>query len=423
MKRKLIAVALAGLTLAPVVAQAEVTLYGSMRGAFENVRASSDGTLGAAVSPEIQSRSRVSSNSSYIGFKGSENLGNGLAAIWDIRQYVSSDQGGGAFGGSGLGNTFVGLKSNDYGTVLLGRHDTPYKLTTLKLDPFVDTLGDYNSIIGAVSFKNPSIGGLVTTPLTPNATAGVVSGGASGQFDLRATNAIAYVSPTISGFTGAIAYVANEGKANVGTPTSLNPYAWSLGLMYDVKLDANQSLYLSYGYEQHNDMGLVATGLNVTSTATTTGRSKDKANKLGIGYTYQDLTLGFVYEKIDLSSEVAGAANAEYSRKAYHLSAAYKMGPTTLKAAYAKADKGSYGGSLGNPVEGLGATQWTIGADYDLSKRTKLFAVYTALDNKSSTAQGGAYDLAPMTTSGGALGGISQGNDVKGVSVGIKHDF
>ena len=44
-------------------------------------------------------------------------------------------------------NTFVGL-TGGFGTAILGRHDTPYKLATRSLDVFADNIADNRSIMG-----------------------------------------------------------------------------------------------------------------------------------------------------------------------------------------------------------------------------------------------------------------------------------
>ncbi len=75
-------------------------------------------------------------------------------------------------------NTFVGL-AGGWGTALMGRHDTPMKISTGKLDLFADTMADYN---GTVGFR-----------------------------DLRADNAVAYISPSFAGFTFAGAIIPAGG--------------------------------------------------------------------------------------------------------------------------------------------------------------------------------------------------------------------
>ena len=141
MKKSLIALAVAGAFAAPAMAAtSNVDVYGLMHFAIEDTNVNGQ---------DLQVTDRVS----RIGFKGSEDLGGGLKAIWQIEQQINATNsanttvttstatittsgghsythnhtasvGNGAFGGAGLRNTFIGL-SGSFGTVLMGRHDTP----------------------------------------------------------------------------------------------------------------------------------------------------------------------------------------------------------------------------------------------------------------------------------------------------------
>ena len=96
MNKKLVAVAVAGLLAAPLAAQAQtanVTLYGRLNMTMEAVN-------GQAVDPNLPRRPRlpvnrtvyrVNSNSSRLGVRGSESLGGGLSAIFQIESSVNAD--------------------------------------------------------------------------------------------------------------------------------------------------------------------------------------------------------------------------------------------------------------------------------------------------------------------------------------------
>jgi predicted porin len=135
MNKKLIALAIAGATIAPAaLAQSAnpVTLYGTLNIDFENVKAA--GAAGAGVN--ALSRNRVSANSSNFGFRGTEDLGGGLKAFFQLEMgSVAIDVGGGNLAGR---NSAVGLQGSA-GTVLLGNWDTPYKSSTGSADAFYGT--------------------------------------------------------------------------------------------------------------------------------------------------------------------------------------------------------------------------------------------------------------------------------------------
>ena len=132
--------------------------------------------------------------SNRVGVKGSEDLGNGLKAIYQLEfgiNFGDNNIPGGANGGVSIRNSFVGL-AGGFGTVLLGRHDTPLKISTGKLDLFSDTMADYN---GTVGFD-----------------------------DIRADNAVAYISPSFSGFSFMGAVVSSGGgTAGSGRQHQLGP--------------------------------------------------------------------------------------------------------------------------------------------------------------------------------------------------------
>jgi predicted porin len=130
--------------------------------------------------------------------------------------------------------------------------------------------------------------------------------------------------------------------------------------------------------------------------------------KLGLGYTMNALNLGFIYENIGVSSGLNGAG---LDRTAYYLSAAYKMGNNTLKAAFAKANDG-------DSAADTAAKQWTLGAEHAMSKRTSVYALYTKMDN----AAGATYGIGG-NGAGGAYVPTVGGDDPRAISLGMKHSF
>ena len=382
-QKKLIVVALAAATFSsPALAEtANVSVYGTADMSFDLINTGSTAAGAAGVS-----KNAVSSNVSKLGFKGSEGLGDGLSAIWQIEQQINMDNTGGTFG---TRNTFLGLKSDSAGTVLLGRHDTPYKLATRKLDIFGDSIADNRALLGGVSATS-----LATVPLL--AAAGK-SAGAS--FDGRQPDVIAYISPAMSGFTGALAYVA--GAEATTTAAQIKGSAWSLAGMYDVA-----PFYGSLGYEVHN-LGTAATGTVVPPAALAAlAGLRESATKLGFGYKFDALDMGFVYER---TSDNFGALGANaLGHNAYYLSGKYNMEMNAIKLAYGKA------GQLGTTAN-TGANQFSLGYDHGLSKRTKLYAIYSRISNQS-----GVNYVFSQTTATSANGA---GASPSVFSLGMKHSF
>src|SRR5258706_8645715 len=177
MKLKRIPLAGMGLFAVPAVALAEstVTIYGTLNADVESVKA--EGGSGT----KFSSRSRVTSNSSNIGFRGTEDLGQGFGAFFQVESSVNIDSGTSS-GFWASRNSGVGLRSNDYGQVLLGQWDSPYKFATSRIDPTADTgIAAYSGIMGGTGSITARQGGNNFAERT--------------SFDRRATNVVQYCTP------------------------------------------------------------------------------------------------------------------------------------------------------------------------------------------------------------------------------------
>lgn len=316
MKKSLIALAVAGVVSAPAfAATSNVDVYGVMNIAIQDTDvAGSDMT--------------ILDNTSRVGLKGSEDLGGGMKAIWQIESALGGN-GTTAIGTAatlGTRNTFVGL-AGDFGTALMGRHDTPYKLGTGSLDIFGDTIGDYNL-------------GRTGQQIVNN------------THDHRNGSALAYISPTFSGFHAAVAVVMNNGEAGTALSNGSAIDATSMTGVY-----VNGPLFASLSYQNAKSL-------------------KSKGTKLGLGYTMGDAKVGFVYESVN--NAAAGA-----DTKAWLINGVYNMGPIALKAQYGDNNNGA----------AKNGDAWALGADYNLSKRTAAYVVYAAGDNGAPAGDIAGWNL------------------------------
>ncbi|HFA1110756.1 TPA: porin, partial [Neisseria gonorrhoeae] len=119
MKKSLIALTLAAL---PVAATADVTLYGAIKAGVQTYR-SVEHREGKVVG--VETGSEISDFGSKIGFKGQEDLGNGLKAVWQLEQGASV---AGTNTGWGNKQSFIGLKGG-FGTIRVGSLNSPLKNT------------------------------------------------------------------------------------------------------------------------------------------------------------------------------------------------------------------------------------------------------------------------------------------------------
>ena len=379
MQKKLLTIAVAAALAAPVAVMADVTVYGQAHYSYDWVDGATVG--GKSVSEDATGVSR----NSRIGFKGAEDLGGGLKGLWQVEAEVNGNE-----NGVDWRNTFVGL-SGGFGTVLAGRHDTPYKLATGKLDPFGDRIGDYNVVVA-------SFNGVVTS-------------------DERAPQTIAYVSPNFAGFHGAIAYVSHYYADGKGDGDE-SDRAVSAMVMYD-----NAGFFASAAYEYgwgNNLAGVLAPNLaGALGLAALPGYMDEPSitsYKFGLGYTFAGFTIGGIYENIEVDIDKAGAKAATAAsfkgvdRDAYYVTASYAFGNNALKGFWGMADDI-------DDYKDSGAYMYGIGYDYNLSKRTTLYAMYAGINNENN----GRYAL----WGGQGLNGSysSNGHNVNGYSLGVIHKF
>ena len=367
-QKKLIVVALAAAIASPLSALADngnFTLYGVADLSYDFVN-TGDGTAAANTPPTVSGTSKrvVSSNLSKFGFKGTEDLGEGLSANWQVEQQINFDDA--AKNTFASRNTYASLKSEKLGTVLFGIHDTPYKFATRKLDPFGDNVGDNRALMGA--------------PKTIASNQG---------FELRPTNVFMYTSPTFSGFNAAIATVnlTEDNTTGIQKKNDLTSFA----VMYDAA-----PFYGSIAHESHK-LETVSIG------------GEESANRVGFGFKPEDkaFALGVIYEK---TSDNLGTAGADKNgHKATYVSGKYLMGNNAIKLGYTKASDFS--------VAYSGATQVSVGYDHGLSKRTKLYALYTKISN----GKGSNYEFSQ--SSGATKTNNGFGTSPSVVSLGIKHTF
>lgn len=352
MQKKLIALAVAGLMAAPMAASAaNVEAYGK-------VRLSVDFTdNGDANTANEDSMMAVSSNSSRLGFKGSEDLGNGLTAKFQMEAEVNMDDGSDLT--SGMRNTFVGL-SGDFGEVRLGKHDTPYKMSTK--DIFGDTRADYNggsAKIGTVSAK--------TGPI---------------RLDNRAGNVLAYISPDMNGFTFAGALVTDLDDDDLAATKNGNTDGVSLMGVYNAG-----PLGVSLAIET----------LGEASPYTPTGSSTVddiEGTKFGVSYDIQEgTTVRFIFESVDYGTN----GSAAMEQDAIYLSGSHKVGNgVTAKLAFGQLDDFGCTGCSDS-----GATYFAIGAGKEMGDTTELYALYTSHDPDKNAAVYGLSGVEGATGSGG----------------------
>ncbi|RXZ43477.1 porin [Crenobacter cavernae] len=312
MEKKLIALALAAL---PCASMADVTVYGSLQSGFENVR--DDGT------PSVN---RVADLGSRIGFKGNEDLGNGLKAIWQVESGFRLDgqaDTGSSSGTFGSRNTFVGVEGG-FGKLRVGN-------ITTTLDTDMEIFDLFSSEANA---------------LKSNMTKGVHSG-----FDTRLKNSIRYDAPLGGGFALSLHHGVDESKNLAGHG---DRYVDIVGAGYSAG-----ALAVKYGAARSNDQ-------NATKSAGLYQRAE-------AAYNFGDLLLagGFASDK------AYAASGAKFRQNEGALTVAYSVGAFTPKFTYTK---GWDVRQNGNRLADSGYKHYLVGVGYAVSKRTSLGLSYGKLD-------------------------------------------
>ncbi|MBE5527773.1 porin [Laribacter hongkongensis] len=378
MNKKLIAAALASAFIAPAVL-ADVQIYGVMNADVESVKATG-GTANPDASPvvakDVKSTSRVSSNTSRIGFKGDEDLGNGLKAIWQVEQGVKID-GTGASDTWATRNSFVGLSINDVGQVLLGQYDSAYKVLVVPVNPLGDGIADIN----------------VTTFSRANN---------------RLKNSVHYYSPSWAGFKVGASY--GFGETHGTAPSS----EWALAASYDIA-----GFNVAAGYTRKND-GLLGANNNIGNAYNIPTEPKidqlindnihsSDAWKAVVKYAIADTQIGAGFERIKLTYTGAAGGNSA-TQNSWTIGAVQKFGAFGVGLAYVKINDVSSDGNADN----TGANQWTLTGTYDLSKRTQAYAFYTRINND---------EFSKIDFANNPIGGIGYGSNPTGFGLGLKHTF
>ncbi len=371
MHKKLIALAIAGLVAAPALAQSNVTLYGLVDMGYK--------WTGDKIDNRVSNRSAIDSGmaaGSRLGFKGTEDLGNGLKAGFVLEQGIAADTGESGQGRRSFGRqAFVSL-SGSFGTVGLGRqYPAGYNLTAT-VDPFGSgTAGQYNSVY-----------------LT----------------EYRWDNAVTYVSPSWAGLSVSAAFTmnanyANESADNRGAGDSGDIRAWSVVPQY-----VNGPLLIGLNLQE----------MRARSTGAFDGE-KIRVYDLAGTYDFGVARLAASYglrkaSAADFSPDTA-AVDGKDTRQWFVGVTVPVSVAGTVRASYVHR-------KTEVAVSGADAkvSQWALGYEHALSKRTSLYAVYADINNNRAARDSGLFSSIGDAMSNGTAGGDGY---QRGANLGVLHRF
>ena len=327
MDKKILAAAIAGVLAGSMAfaANADVTLYGQIDLSIDSMDV--DGG---------EDDINMNSNQSAVGVKGSEDLGNGLKAIFQLEWEVDPSKRQNDGSNMTDRDQWVGLQGS-FGKVRFGTMSTTYKASGAMIDPMYRT-----------SFQGRAWG----------LQSGLHSGaGDDGQG--RMTNAIAYDTPDFNGLSGAVTYSFDD-DCKISNTAAATTTACT----------ADDDAY-SFGARYKNGPALV-----FADYITSDRGGADDAWKVGGKYSFGAATVYGQYESDGglIANGVPGDQTAAENEGAdiWHLAASYTMGNAMIYAGYGQGDDDDAAGNSEYDV-------WTLAGMYNFSKRTMAYAGFQQL--------------------------------------------
>lgn len=354
-------------TLLPIGswAQSSLQVYGVMDVGVSSYRGEGAGSRQMVTSSGNQA--------SRIGFRGREDLGNGLYAGFDLEAGLNADTGtaqasnsnnqpSGAVGGTGLTfnrKSYVYLQGKQWGELRLGRDYVPAFWNMFLYDPFRVGVGMSAHVLHGTT----------------------VTG-------FRASNSVGYFSPGCSGpgckglfYQAMVAFGENDAGPNRQD-----------GRVYGARI--------GYGGQQW-DAAIAAT--------TTKNRAADDYTQINIAASYLWEGHRFMALAADhrTGNRLPGLDNANRVRY-WQLGAVWKIGNDNIPMSFMRLTR--------NDNSGSSSQKYAVGYVHNLSKRTAIYGTYAYVDNR------GSINL-PVAT--GALMGPTPvaGGNASGFDIGLRHSF
>ena len=357
MQKKIIALAIAGLASTAAFAQTNVTVYGIVDMGYAYTSHSEFQKSRTGLDSGMQSGSR-------LGFRGVEDLGNGLKASFVLEQGLAVDGAGadGLFNGLNR-QSFLALSGN-FGTFAFGKQYTPQFGLAGRMDPFGEgTVGDVGS--------------------NARGLWGVTS---------RLDNLAAYVSPTFGGFNVIAGYTIDgfgDEESTAKNIDSQNVKVWAINPNFTSgALDVG----LNYHHISADDAAVLgAAGLS----------AKARVYDLGASYDFKVAKVSAMYgaDKLDVDGTTAAKT------KKWMLGVSAPVGAAgSVMASYTK---------FKETEADVKASKWAIGYNHNLSKRTNLYAAYAKISQNDNADGAGLF----------SLDGTGGNEYLSGFNVGLRHSF
>lgn len=323
------------------------TLYGQLNLSFDHLDNGTDSAL------------NLSSNSSWLGVKGKIHTDSRVTGIYQIESEVNADTGSTSANGTAFASrdSFVGLQGG-FGTLRLGRFDTPVKSIGRQVGLFKNQVGDARNLTRGSH--------------------------ADARFDERPNNSIGYASPPLSGLRARLQYSTNTDSAAAANNDQN---------LISVAVDYAQGpAFVGLGYEQH--------GYVSTATPPVAG-SDPSVIRLAGYYALTSWRFNALWQSI--SGTVSGNDENVYGIGARHTAGAWTFKTQAYRLNANSADRD--------------ATLLAVGTEYTLHKEVIIYADYATVDNDAQQTltpyKEGHSDNLAVSVAGSTASGVSLGTIVK----------
>ena len=438
MKKSLLAVAATTAFAGAAQAQSSVTVYGILDVGYVGANSSvtsanvptqnyttntttyTNGSLKTTQSQLGQSAEQTS----RLGFKGTEDLGGGLSALFTVEFGLTPNSSGAStttsVNGTAMNNrqSFVGFKKNGLGDMAIGTQYQPVHISVGKTDP-----GQQNNMTGSVLYTGQSDSGVTGA-----------TGGNTAAYQSRASNALTLNSDVMAGVqlhamailnntnaTTLNGTTTNSGNVSVGGNTNTN--GWALGADYtfnkffitgaytavkNLTTTTNQLAYpnTTAGVASATNNGSFA----IWSGAQTAINVQDNTGYVGATYDFGILKAyaGWITRK------ASDTANNSYYQKRQAEQIGVRSFITPTIESWASAGVGTYT-PYGQNQNSAHFNAWQLGSNYWLSKRTNLYAIYGQYAQANAT-------YVSTTTAGVSTTGNASVN-ANSYAIGVRHTF
>jgi predicted porin len=388
MNKKLMALAIAG-AFAPAIASAAPQFYGRAVVGIDTYEATG-ATAGST--GDFKSRQRVWDSGSRFGVHGSEDLGGGLKAVYQIESGVNIDTGdsGGQAGAGANGSTGFLASRDSYGGLQ---------------GPWGQVTWGRQSIYWVSGRLAQSGANYIETDVASTGTLGRVAPGVA-----RVSNTMAYNSPNLGGANFTVSYSPQSEATGAGVDKT------------DATITGLTARYSGPVYAQ------VDWTQNKSQSPATGPQRKRTGLKGGVGYPYMPgamISVMYISAEDENTGAVAGFSTAGDTVKQHGVLVnwEHEIGQNQLLAEFMKGSDATGCSPVGG-CDKTGFTSYMVAWRYLFSKTTSFFVNYIKVkndDNATFDISGGGISSA--SASGGSLPNGSAGADPQIIGAGVRIHF